>query len=64
MSGVVLQRLGLPGREIPVVRGEDGFARDLRPLTSDIDGDFLAADGPARRVVPSTPSCPSRAPTR
>ncbi|MGB3375746.1 MAG: fumarylacetoacetate hydrolase family protein [Microbacterium sp.] len=46
MSGaVVFQRLGLPGREIPVVRGEDGIARDLRSLTSDIDGEFLVAGG-------------------
>ncbi|WP_271177941.1 fumarylacetoacetate hydrolase family protein [Leifsonia poae] len=38
------QRLGEPGFEIPVVSdGETSW--DLRPLTADIDGAFLAADG-------------------
>ncbi|GAA2056136.1 fumarylacetoacetate hydrolase family protein [Leifsonia soli] len=40
-------RLGEPGAEIPVVT--DGVTTwDLRPLTADIDGAFLAADGLAR----------------
>lgn len=40
-------RLGEPGAEIPVVT--DGATTwDLRPLTADIDGAFLAADGLAR----------------
>lgn len=38
------QRLGEPGAEIPVV--SDGATTwDLRPITTDIDGAFLAADG-------------------
>src|SRR5690349_1021646 len=42
------QRLGDPGQEVPVVLDETGAARDLRPLTADIDGAFLAGDGVAR----------------
>ena len=42
------QRLGDPGHEIPVVLDETGAARDLRPLTADIDGTFLSGDGVAR----------------
>ncbi len=42
-----LLRLGEPGQEIPAVRHE-GVIRDLRGLTADVDGDFLAADGVAR----------------
>jgi 2-keto-4-pentenoate hydratase/2-oxohepta-3-ene-1,7-dioic acid hydratase in catechol pathway len=45
---VQLMRLGEPGQEKPVVRGADGTHYDLSPLTSDIDGAFLAADGIAR----------------
>ena len=42
-----LLRLGPVGQEIPAV--EDGAAvHDLRPLTADIDGAFLASDGIAR----------------
>jgi 2-keto-4-pentenoate hydratase/2-oxohepta-3-ene-1,7-dioic acid hydratase in catechol pathway len=37
-------RLGDDGSEIPVVAGEDGRWRDLRPLTADIDGAFLGGD--------------------
>ncbi|MDR6971973.1 fumarylacetoacetate hydrolase family protein [Leifsonia shinshuensis] len=40
-------RLGAPGAEIPAVSDGDG-TWDLRPLTADIDGAFLAADGLAR----------------
>jgi len=40
-------RLGDPGAEIPVLR-HHGAVYDLRPLTADIDGAFLAADGLAR----------------
>ena len=40
-------RLGPVGQEIPVVI-EDGRHLDLRPLTSDITGDFLAAEPVAR----------------
>ncbi|THJ66785.1 fumarylacetoacetate hydrolase family protein [Arthrobacter echini] len=39
-----LMRLGEPGREIPVVR-DGGTTYDLRGLTADIDGAFLAAEG-------------------
>lgn len=42
-----LQRRGPDGQEIPVVL-VDGKAHDLRGLTADIDGAFLAADGIAR----------------
>ena len=44
---MTLGRLGAPGREIPVIR-HDGRILDLRPLTDDIDGAFLAGDGIAR----------------
>ncbi|MBW1640601.1 fumarylacetoacetate hydrolase family protein [Microbacterium resistens] len=40
-------RLGAPGSEIPVVL-EEGRYRDLRPLTSDVNGAFLAGDPVAR----------------
>ena len=40
-----LMRLGAPGRERPFVRDDAGTVRDLAPLTDDIDGAFLAADG-------------------
>jgi 2,4-diketo-3-deoxy-L-fuconate hydrolase len=43
-----LLRLGPLGSEIPVVRTEDGNVFDLTPITADIDGAFLAADGIAR----------------
>lgn len=42
-----LQRRGPYGQEIPVVL-VDGTAHDLRGLTADIDGAFLADDGIAR----------------
>ncbi|MCK8467526.1 fumarylacetoacetate hydrolase family protein [Microbacterium sp. KSW4-16] len=42
-----LLRLGPIGQERPYVR-EAGVVYDLTPLTPDIDGDFLAADGIAR----------------
>ncbi|NJC12088.1 2-keto-4-pentenoate hydratase/2-oxohepta-3-ene-1,7-dioic acid hydratase in catechol pathway [Micromonospora profundi] len=41
------QRLGPPGREIPVVQ-HDGTTYDLRPLTADLDGAFWASEGIAR----------------
>ncbi|MGF2949336.1 fumarylacetoacetate hydrolase family protein [Microbacterium alcoholitolerans] len=43
-----LMRLGAPGDERPFVRDDEGIIRDLSPLTADIDGAFLAADGIAR----------------
>lgn len=42
-----LLRLGPAGQEIPAV-AEGGTTYDLRPLTADVDGAFLAADGVAR----------------
>ncbi|WP_153393912.1 fumarylacetoacetate hydrolase family protein [Ornithinicoccus halotolerans] len=42
-----LLRLGPAGQEVPAVRHE-GAVYDLRPLTTDVDGAFLAADGIAR----------------
>jgi 2,4-diketo-3-deoxy-L-fuconate hydrolase len=41
-------RLGEPGSEIPAVQTDDGVVHDLRGLTADIDGAFLAAGGLAR----------------
>jgi 2-keto-4-pentenoate hydratase/2-oxohepta-3-ene-1,7-dioic acid hydratase in catechol pathway len=43
-----LIRLGSPGAEFPAARTDDGRVVDLRPLTTDLDGAFLAADGIAR----------------
>lgn len=43
-----LMRLGAPGHEHPFVRDDAGVVRDLGPITTDIDGAFLAADGIAR----------------
>lgn len=42
-----LVRLGPAGQERPAVR-HDGEVRSLEPLTGDVDGAFLAADGVAR----------------
>lgn len=43
-------RLGTPSHETPVlVDGETSY--DLRPVTADIDGDFLGGDGPARAAA-------------
>ncbi|MEV8267727.1 fumarylacetoacetate hydrolase family protein [Microbacterium sp. NPDC076911] len=44
---MTLGRLGNVGEEIPVIRHE-GRVLDLRSLTADIDGAFLASDGIAR----------------
>lgn len=43
-----LLRIGSPGLEVPAAQTDEGELRDLRPLTADIDGAFLAADGIAR----------------
>lgn len=43
-----LLRVGAPGEERPAVRTEDGRLLDLSPVTSDIDGAFLASDGVER----------------
>lgn len=43
-----LLRLGLAGEERAYVRDTDGTVYDLSPVTSEIDGAFLAADGIAR----------------
>lgn len=40
-----LLRVGAPGEERPAVRTEDGRLLGLSPVTSDIDGAFLASDG-------------------
>jgi len=53
-----LCRLGPVGAEIPAVEVE-GRIYDLRPLTDDIDGSFLAADGvPRAREAASAGSLP------
>ncbi|GAB3000953.1 fumarylacetoacetate hydrolase family protein [Saccharothrix stipae] len=43
-----LLRLGPAGSERPAVRADDGVTYDLTPLTDDVTGAFLAADGIAR----------------
>ena len=43
-----IMRIGAFGQERPVVLDEAGTAHDLTPLTDDVDGAFLAADGLAR----------------
>lgn len=43
-----LLRLGPAGEERPFVRDTDGTVYDLSPVTSEIDGAFLAADGITR----------------
>jgi 2-keto-4-pentenoate hydratase/2-oxohepta-3-ene-1,7-dioic acid hydratase in catechol pathway len=43
-----LLRVGNPGAEIPVALDDSGQARDLRPVTGEIDGEFLAGGGVAR----------------
>ncbi|MET8765211.1 fumarylacetoacetate hydrolase family protein [Lentzea sp. NPDC004782] len=43
-----LLRVGDPGTEIPAVLDDAGQVRDLRPVTGEIDGDFLAGGGVAR----------------
>jgi 2-keto-4-pentenoate hydratase/2-oxohepta-3-ene-1,7-dioic acid hydratase in catechol pathway len=45
---VNLLRIGPSGREVPAARTADGELRDLRPLTTDIDGAFLADRGVER----------------
>ncbi|AOS62796.1 fumarylacetoacetate hydrolase family protein [Actinoalloteichus hymeniacidonis] len=40
-----LLRLGAPGAERPALRTDDGAFFDLSPITDDIDGAFLAAEG-------------------
>ena len=40
-----LMRLGQPGSEIPAVLTAEGTHLDLRPVTGDIDGAFLAGPG-------------------
>ncbi|MBP2475108.1 2-keto-4-pentenoate hydratase/2-oxohepta-3-ene-1,7-dioic acid hydratase in catechol pathway [Crossiella equi] len=44
-------RLGEPGSEFPAVRADNGVLHDLRPLTADLTGAFLAADGLARAAA-------------
>ena len=43
-----LLRLGPLGSERPAVRADDGVTYDLTPVTDDVTGAFLAADGIAR----------------
>lgn len=40
-----LVRVGPPGNETPGVIDDAGVVRDLSPITTDIDGGFLAGDG-------------------
>jgi len=48
---VQLMRLGEVGQERPAVRADDGTTYDLRPITEEIDGAFLAGGGIARTRV-------------
>nr|WP_285710366.1 fumarylacetoacetate hydrolase family protein [Microtetraspora sp. NBRC 16547] len=43
-----IMRIGAPGAERPVVLLPDGRHLAMSGLTDDIDGDFLAGDGPSR----------------
>lgn len=43
-------RIGPPGQEFPVIIDGDTI-RDLRRITTDIDGDFLSGDGPSRAAA-------------
>jgi 2-keto-4-pentenoate hydratase/2-oxohepta-3-ene-1,7-dioic acid hydratase in catechol pathway len=61
---VKIARLGPPGGEIPAVRGEDGWY-DLRPVTADVDGEFLSGgigtalqSGPLPRLADGLPAGP------
>jgi 2-keto-4-pentenoate hydratase/2-oxohepta-3-ene-1,7-dioic acid hydratase in catechol pathway len=44
-------RIGARGHEIPIVISEGGAAYDLRPITAEIDGRFLAGGGIARAAA-------------
>ncbi|MEV8516920.1 fumarylacetoacetate hydrolase family protein [Dactylosporangium sp. NPDC051484] len=59
-------RLGPAGSERPVVVANDGTYLDLSELTGDIDGAFLASDGPqrARAALDSLPRLEAPAGTR
>jgi len=48
---VKLLRVGAPGQEQPAVRTDEGRLLDLRSVTLDIDGDFLASGGVDRARV-------------
>jgi len=45
---VQLLRFGAPGQEQPAARADDGAVYDIRSITADIDGDFLAGGGVER----------------
>jgi 2,4-didehydro-3-deoxy-L-rhamnonate hydrolase len=45
-----LMNIGPSGQERPVFQGPEGDFFDLTPLTDEIDGNFLAAHGPARAL--------------
>src|SRR5689334_24746050 len=57
-----LARTGPVGQEVPVVAGPDGTWRDIRGLTHDIDGTFLAGglgaarDALADGLLPEVPA--------
>ncbi|MEO3750896.1 fumarylacetoacetate hydrolase family protein [Streptomyces sp. B6B3] len=53
-----LMRIGQPGQERPVLAAADGKHRDLRPVTGDIDGPFLAALAEDPGLVPDPASLP------
>lgn len=51
---IQLMSLGPSGQERPAFQGPDGSLFDLTPLTDEIDGKFLAADGPAQALDAAT----------
>lgn len=53
-----LMRVGAPGAERPVVRGDDGRHYDLSELTADIDGAFLSSGLEPARVAYAAGSLP------
>ncbi len=53
-----LMRIGQPGLERPVLVAADGKHHDLRPVTGDIDGAFLAALAEDPSLVPDPASLP------
>lgn len=60
MVEIELLRVGDAGAEIPAVRGPDAMLRDLRSITHDIDGAFLASGGIAfaRTMLTDLPRLP------
>ena len=54
-----LARHGSPGREQPIISGTDGVWHDLRPVTNDIDGEFLCNGLKAARAALDNAALPA-----